>query len=158
GLIGLAVMGQNLVLNMERRGFTVAVYNRTAQKTDEFVAQEAAGKKIIPTKSLAEFAASLKRPRKIIIMVKAGAAVDAVIDELKPHLSPGDVIMDGGNSYYPDTIEREKRLRAEGVYFLGTGISGGEEGALNGPSIMPGGPVEAWNEMKDVLTSIAAVV
>lgn len=158
GLIGLAVMGQNLVLNMEGKGYTVAVYNRTAQRTEEFAAQRAQGKKIIPTYSLSDFVQALARPRKIMVMVKAGAPVDAVIDELLPLLEPGDIVIDGGNSYYQDTIRRAKALAEKGIHFLGAGISGGEEGALKGPSIMPGGPREAWDQVAPILTAIAAKV
>lgn len=158
GLIGLAVMGQNLVLNMESRGYHVAVYNRTVSRTEEFLNGPAKGKNIIGSNSLEQFIASMKRPRKVIIMVQAGAPVDAVIDQLIPLLSPGDLIMDGGNSYFDDTIKRENRLKEKDILFLGTGISGGEEGALHGPSMMPGGTEEAWGLMSDILTSIAAVV
>jgi 6-phosphogluconate dehydrogenase len=155
GLIGLAVMGQNLVLNMERNGYTVAVYNRTTSTMREFVDQNP-GKKLVPTETLDEFVKSLERPRKIMVMVKAGAAVDAVIEQLTPLLEPGDLIMDGGNSYYRDTERRTKALEEQGFNFLGVGVSGGEEGALWGPSIMPGGSPEVWSTVKDILESIAA--
>jgi len=155
GLIGLAVMGQNLVLNMERNGFTVAVYNRTTTVTDEFVAAHP-DKKLVPTRTLQEFVASLERPRRILIMVKAGSPVDAVIDGLTPLLEAGDLIMDGGNSYFQDTERRSKQLTARGLNFMGVGVSGGEEGALWGPSIMPGGTAEAWALVADLLQAIAA--
>lgn len=155
GLIGLAVMGQNLVLNLERNGFTVAVYNRTTATMQEFVAAHP-GKKLAPTTTLSEFVASLERPRKILIMVKAGAAVDATIDSLVPLLEPGDLIMDGGNSYFPDTERRSTALTAKGLNFMGVGVSGGEEGALWGPSIMPGGPREIWSAVQPMLEAIAA--
>ena len=134
GLIGLAVMGENLALNVESRGFSVAVYNRTAAKTDEFMAKRAPGKNIIGTKTLKEFVDSLERPRRILVMVQAGKPVDAVIDQLKPMLSPGDMIIDGGNSLYDDTERRTKDLEAAGLGFVGMGISGGEEGARHGAS------------------------
>jgi 6-phosphogluconate dehydrogenase len=155
GLIGLAVMGQNLVLNMERNGYTVAVYNRTTAKMVEFV-EENPGKKLIPTRTLDEMVASLERPRRLMIMVKAGAAVDAVIDELVPLLEPGDIIMDGGNSLFSDTERRYKELVAKDLIYLGVGVSGGEEGALWGPSIMPGGPRDGWEAVADMLKAISA--
>lgn len=155
GLIGLAVMGQNLVLNMERNGYTVAVYNRTTSTMEEFVAENP-GKNLVPTKTLEEFVQSLVRPRKVMIMVKAGPAVDAVIDGIVPLLEPGDIIMDNGNSYFKDTDRRAKDLADKGFNFMGVGVSGGEEGALWGPSIMPGGPQEVWHMVSDVLESIAA--
>ena len=139
GLIGLAVMGENLVLNMESHGYTVAVFNRTTSKVDEFVNGRGKGKKLVGCHDVKELVASLKRPRKVMIMVKAGAAVDAVIDELAPLLEPGDILIDGGNTHYPDTTRRTQALKAKGLLFVGTGVSGGEEGALKGPSIMPGG-------------------
>ena len=145
GLIGLAVMGENLALNVESRGFSVAVYNRTAAKTDEFMAKRAPGKNIVATKTLAEFVEALERPRRILVMVQAGA-VDAVIDQLKPMLDPNDMIIDGGNSLYDDTERRTKDLEAAGLGFVGMGISGGEEGALNGASMMPGGTLAAYKE------------
>ncbi len=156
GLIGLAVMGQNLVLNIERNGYPVAVYNRTTAVTEEFVAGPAAGKNIKPTRSLEEFVSALERPRKIQIMVKAGGAVDAVISQLKPLLDPGDLIIDGGNSFYPDTERRAKELEAEGFQYLGLGVSGGEEGALWGPSLMPGGTKTAYAVVEPLMRSIAA--
>jgi 6-phosphogluconate dehydrogenase len=157
GLIGLAVMGENLVLNMESKGFTVAVYNRTTAVTDKFAAGRAKGKNIIPAKTLEEFVGSLKRPRRAQIMVKAGAPVDAVIDQLIPLLEAGDVIIDGGNSLWTDTQRREKRLKEIGIHFFGVGVSGGEEGALKGPSIMPGGSAEGWKSIAPIYTRIAAV-
>jgi 6-phosphogluconate dehydrogenase len=155
GLIGLAVMGQNLVLNMERNGYTVAIYNRTTRVTDEFIAAHP-DKKLVPTRTLEEFVASLERPRKILIMVKAGAPVDAVLDSLVPLLEPGDLVMDGGNSYFMDTERRAKALEEAGLLFMGVGVSGGEEGALWGPSIMPGGSLEGWRMVADILSAIAA--
>jgi 6-phosphogluconate dehydrogenase len=155
GLIGLAVMGQNLVLNMERNGYTVAVFNRTTAVTDEFVAAHP-GKKLLPARTLEEFVASLQKPRRILIMVKAGAAVDAVIDGLVPLLDPGDLIMDGGNSFYADTDRRSQALTLQGLNYMGVGVSGGEEGALWGPSIMPGGTPEAWALVADLMQAIAA--
>src|SRR6516165_10650713 len=156
GLIGLAVMGENLVLNMESKGFTVAVYNRTTQRVDEFLAGRAKGKRIIGCQSLKELVASLKKPRKVMIMVKAGAAVDAVIEQLRSYLEPGDIVIDGGNTHYPDTVRRTQALKAQGLLFVGTGVSGGEEGALKGPSIMPGGNPDAWPHVKPIFQAIAA--
>ncbi|MEM7031609.1 MAG: NADP-dependent phosphogluconate dehydrogenase [Chloroflexota bacterium] len=156
GLIGLAVMGQNLVLNVERNGYKIGVFNRTSSVTENFMAGPAAGKNIKPSYTLEEFVASLERPRKIQIMVKAGGAVDAVIGQLKPLLDPGDLIIDGGNSFFPDTERRAKELEAEGFQFLGLGVSGGEEGALWGPSLMPGGTTTAYALVEPILTSIAA--
>ena len=156
GLIGLAVMGQNLVLNMERNGYKVAVFNRTGSVTEKFMAGSAAGKNIQASYTLADFVASLERPRKIQIMVKAGAAVDAVISQLKPLLEPGDLIIDGGNSFYADTERRANELEAEGFQYLGLGVSGGEEGALWGPSLMPGGTRAAYASVEPILTAIAA--
>ncbi len=155
GLIGLAVMGQNLVLNMARNGYKVAVYNRTAAVTDEFVALHGA-QPITGAHTLPDFVALLRKPRIIQIMVKAGAAVDSVIDQLLPLLEAGDLIIDGGNSYFPDTERREARLAAHGIRFLGLGVSGGEEGALWGPSLMPGGTPEAYGMVAPILTAIAA--
>ena len=139
GLIGLAVMGENLVLNMESKGFRVAVFNRTTEVTEKFAAGRASGKNILPARTLADFVQALSRPRKAMIMVKAGAPVDAVIGQLVPLLEPGDVIIDGGNSLFTDTQRRCKDLEAKGIHFVGCGVSGGEEGALKGPSMMPGG-------------------
>ncbi|MBX6313754.1 MAG: decarboxylating NADP(+)-dependent phosphogluconate dehydrogenase [Isosphaeraceae bacterium] len=158
GLIGLAVMGENLVLNMESHGFTVAVYNRTTSRVDDFLNGRAKGKKIIGCHSVKELVASLKRPRKVMIMVKAGAPVDAVIDEVAPLLEPGDILIDGGNSHYPDSTRRTRALKEKGLLFIGTGVSGGEEGALRGPSIMPGGNPEAWPHVKPIFQAIAAKV
>ncbi len=158
GLIGLAVMGQNLVLNMADHGYRVAVYNRTASKVDEFIEGPAKDKSIIGTRNMEEFVAALETPRKVMLMVKAGDVVDRFIDTLIPLLEPGDVIIDGGNSYYPDTTRRTASLREKGLRFIGTGISGGEEGARHGPSIMPGGDPEAWPLVKDIFQSIAAKV
>lgn len=158
GLIGLAVMGENLVLNMERNGFSVAVFNRTAERTREFIARRASGKHIKPCYTLPELVESLEQPRKILLMVKAGDAVDAVLAQLTPLLEPGDLIIDGGNSFFKDTERRAKGLAGQGLNYLGTGISGGEEGALNGPSIMPGGQPEAYALAASILTAIAAKV
>src|SRR3984885_1215300 len=158
GLIGLAVMGENLVLNMESHGYTVAVFNRTTSKVDDFVAGRAKGKKIVGAHTVQELVAALKSPRKIMIMVKAGPPVDAVIDELVPLLSPGDILIDGGNTHYPDSTRRTRDLKAKGLLFIGTGVSGGEEGALKGPSIMPGGNPEAWPHVKPIFQGIAAKV
>ncbi len=139
GLIGLAVMGENLVMNMESKGFTVAVYNRTTEKVRKFTAGRAAGKNILGAYSPEEFVSLLKRPRKVMFMVKAGDAVDALIETLLPLLEPGDILIDGGNSYYKDTERRTIYVESKGLFYIGTGVSGGEEGALKGPSIMPGG-------------------
>src|SRR5262245_15108050 len=158
GLIGLAVMGENLVLNMESRGFTVAVFNRTTSKVDEFVSGRARGKRIVGTHSPQELVAAVKRPRKIMIMVKAGPPVDQVIDELVPLLDKGDILIDGGNTHYPDTTRRARALKEKGILYVGTGVSGGEEGALKGPSIMPGGDPAAWPEVKPIFQAIAAKV
>ncbi len=158
GLIGLAVMGENLVLNIESRGYTAAVFNRTTSKVDAFVAGRAQGKKIIGTHSPQELAAALKRPRRIMIMVQAGAAVDAVLSELVPLLEPGDILIDGGNSQHDDSTRRTRDLAAKGLLFIGTGVSGGEEGALKGPSIMPGGNPAAWPAVKPIFQAIAAKV
>ncbi len=157
GIIGLAVMGENLVLNMESKGFSVAVYNRTTSVTEKFAAGRAAGKNITPTNTLEEFVSALARPRKAMIMVKAGGPVDAVIGQLVPLLEPGDIIIDGGNSLFTDTQRREKELKEKGIHFFGVGISGGEEGALYGPSIMPGGSEEGWQSIAPIFTKIAAV-
>lgn len=156
GLIGLAVMGQNLVLNMNDHGYKVAVFNRTVAKVDDFLAGPAKGTEVIGTKSLEELFRTLKRPRKVMFMVKAGAPVDALIEECLPFLEPGDIIIDGGNSHYPDTERRVKSLEEKGILFMGTGISGGEEGARHGPSIMPGGNPKAWPELKPIFQAIAA--
>jgi 6-phosphogluconate dehydrogenase len=158
GLIGLAVMGENLVLNMESKGFSVAVYNRTTSKVDDFLAGRGSGKRITGTHSLAELAANLSSPRKVMIMVKAGQAVDDTINQLLPHLAKGDIVIDGGNSNYQDTIRRTKELEAKGFLFVGSGVSGGEEGALTGPSLMPGGSAAAWPYIKPIFQAIAAKV
>lgn len=158
GLVGLAVMGQNLALNMANHGYTVAVYNRTVTKMEEFLTGPAQGKSIIGTYSPQELVQSLTQPRKIMLMVQAGPAVDAVIDQVLEFLEPGDLLIDGGNSYFKDTMRREKKLQEKGLLYLGVGVSGGEEGALLGPSIMPGGSREAWNLAGQVLTDIAAKV
>jgi 6-phosphogluconate dehydrogenase len=158
GLIGLAVMGENLVLNMESKGFSVSVYNRTTEVTEKFAANRGAGKNILATRSIEEFVGSLAKPRKMMIMVKAGAAVDAVIDQLLPYLDKGDVVIDGGNSLYSDTERREAALSAKGFNYLGIGVSGGEEGALKGPSLMPGGTKEAWDIVSPIYRKIAAQV
>jgi len=158
GLIGLAVMGQNLVLNMNDHGFTVAVFNRTTVKVDEFMAGPARGTNIIPTHSIVELVSSLKKPRRVMIMVKAGTVVDSFIDMLLPHLDHGDIIIDGGNSLYTDTDRRTRALNEQGILFIGAGISGGEEGARKGPSIMPGGNPAAWPHVKGIFRAIAARV
>ena len=158
GLIGLAVMGQNLVLNMNDHDYTVAVYNRTTSKVDAFLANEAKGTQVIGTHSIEELIASLKRPRRVMMMVKAGAPVDALIEQLIPHLEPGDIIIDGGNSNYVDSTRRTQYLEEKGLLFIGTGISGGEEGARHGPSIMPGGSPAAWPHVKAILQDVAAKV
>jgi 6-phosphogluconate dehydrogenase len=158
GLVGLAVMGENLVLNMESKGFTVAVYNRTVEKVDQFVNGRGKGKKFVAAHSIPELIGALKRPRKVMLMVKAGKPVDEFIELLKPHLEPGDIIIDGGNSHFPDTIRRTKALEQHGLLYIGTGVSGGEEGALLGPSIMPGGSEAAWPHIKPIFQSIAAKV
>jgi len=158
GLIGLAVMGENLVLNMANHGFTVAVYNRTTARVDDFIGGRAQGKSIIGTHSPEELLAQLKRPRRVMLMVQAGAAVDRVIESLQPLLQEGDILIDGGNSNYQDTVRRTRELTAKGLLYIGTGVSGGEEGALNGPSIMPGGNPAAWPHVKDIFQAIAAKV
>lgn len=156
GLVGLAVMGQNLVLNMVDHGFSVAVYNRTEDKTRAFLAGPAAGKAVTPTFSPAQLVAAVERPRRIMLMVKAGEAVDQTIAGLLPHLEPGDILIDGGNSHFPDTERRVRDLAERGILFVGSGVSGGEEGARLGPSIMPGGNPEAWPRVKPLLQGIAA--
>jgi len=157
-VIGLAVMGQNLILNMNDHGFTVVAYNRTVEKVDRFLANEAKGTKIIGAHSIEEMVRQLKRPRRVMLMVKAGEVVDQFIEQLLPHLEPGDIIIDGGNSLFQDTNRRTKYLRSKGLFYIGTGVSGGEEGARKGPSIMPGGSKEAWPYVKDIFQSIAAKV
>ncbi len=158
GLIGLAVMGENLVLNMESHGFTVAVYNRTIEKVDRFINGRGKGKNIIGVHSIKELISNLKSPKKVMLMVKAGKPVDDFIELLIPHLDKGDIIIDGGNSHFPDTTRRTKYLNEKGLLYIGTGVSGGEEGALKGPSIMPGGSPDAWKHVKPIFQSIAAKV
>ena len=158
GLIGLAVMGENLVLNMESKGFRVTVYNRTLEKVSDFLAGRARGKKIVGAYTIEELVSSLSRPRKIMIMVKAGSAVDDMINTLIPHLEPGDIIIDGGNTHFPDTNRRTALVESKGLLYIGTGVSGGEEGALLGPSIMPGGSRAAWPAVKPIFQAIAAKV
>jgi 6-phosphogluconate dehydrogenase len=158
GLIGLAVMGENLVLNMESKGFSVAVFNRTTEVTDKFATGRAKGKNIQPAGTMQEFVGALKRPRKAMIMVKAGAPVDSVIGQLAPLLEKGDVIIDGGNSLFTDTQRRCKELEGKGIHFVGCGVSGGEEGALKGPSLMPGGSRESWEMISPIFRKIAAQV
>ena len=157
-MIGLAVMGENLVLNMESHGFTVAVYNRTVDKMEAFVAGRGKGKKVVGCKTIPELCAALKHPRKVMMLVKAGKAVDECIEQLLPHLEAGDIIIDGGNSHYPDTIRRTKYVESKGLLFIGTGVSGGEEGALKGPSIMPGGSPAAWPHVKPIFQAVSAKV
>ncbi len=158
GIVGLGVMGKNLALNIANHGYPVAVYNRTDSKTVAFMEGLAKEKKITGTFSYAELTETLEKPRRILIMVKAGPAVDTVIEDLKPYLEEGDILMDGGNSHFEDTDRRNKTLTAEGFLYLGVGVSGGEEGALHGPSIMPGGNREAWDAVEEILTSAAAEV
>ncbi len=158
GLIGLAVMGENLVLNMESKGFTVAVYNRSVDKVDKFMAGRGAGKNFIGCHSIAEMCQNLERPRKVMMLVKAGAPVDDFIEQIIPHLEAGDIIIDGGNSHFPDTIRRTKYVESKGLLFIGTGVSGGEEGALLGPSMMPGGSPAAWPAVKTIFQAVAAKV
>ena len=158
GLIGLAVMGENLVLNMESKGFTVAVHNRSTDKVDNFVNGRGANKNIIGCHSIEALVAELKAPRKVMLMVKAGPVVDIFIEKLLPHLDKGDIIIDGGNSHFPDSNRRYASLKEKGIHFVGSGVSGGEEGALKGPSMMPGGASEAWPEIKNIFQSVAAKV
>ena len=158
GVVGLAVMGENLILNMESRGFTVACTNRTVEKVDAFVNGRGQGKNLIGCRSIPEFVASLARPRKIMMMVRAGRPVDDLIGELCPLLEPGDILIDGGNSHYPDTVRRREMAAKRGLLYVGAGVSGGEEGALKGPSIMPGGDAEAWPHLKPIFQAIAAKV
>ncbi|MDD9866927.1 MAG: decarboxylating NADP(+)-dependent phosphogluconate dehydrogenase, partial [Verrucomicrobiales bacterium] len=157
-LIGLAVMGQNLILNMNDSGFTVVAYNRTVSKVDDFMDGEAKGTNIIGARSIEEMVSHLKRPRRVMMLVKAGQAVDDFIDQVIPYLEPGDIIIDGGNSLYQDSIRRTEYLKARGLLFIGTGVSGGEEGARRGPSIMPGGHPDAWPHVKDIFQAISAKV
>jgi 6-phosphogluconate dehydrogenase len=158
GLIGLAVMGENLVLNMESKGFTVAVFNRTVEKVDLFMKGRGAGKNFMGAHSIEELCSMLERPRKVMMLVKAGKAVDDFIDLIIPHLEPGDIIIDGGNSHFPDTIRRTKYVESKGLLYIGTGVSGGEEGALLGPSMMPGGSPDAWPAVKEIFQAVAAKV
>ena len=156
GLIGLAVMGQNLILNMADHGFTVCAYNRTVSKVEHFLSHEAKGKSIIGASSIVDLVSKLKRPRKVMLLVKAGKPVDYIIDDLLPHLEKGDIIIDGGNSHFPDSNRRYEELTKKGILFVGSGVSGGEDGARLGPSLMPGGSAEAWPEIKDIFQSISA--
>ena len=158
GLIGLAVMGENLVMNMESKGFTVSVFNRTTEKVAKFVEGRAKGKNIVGTYTLEELVASLEKPRKVMMMIKAGKAVDDTIEALIPLLEEGDIIIDGGNSHFPDTIRRTQYVESKGLLYIGTGVSGGEEGALKGPSLMPGGSKAAWESVKPILQAICAKV
>src|ERR1700686_31776 len=158
GLIGLAVMGQNLVLNMNDHGYRVAVFNRTVSKVDDFLNDEAKDPQVVGAYSIPELIQALKKPRRVMLMVKAGDTVDHMIDSLLPHLEKGDIIIDGGNSHYPDTNRRTKSLAEKGILFIGTGVSGGEEGARFGPSIMPGGNPAAWPAVKEIFQAIAAKV
>jgi len=158
GIVGLAVMGENLILNMESKGFTVACYNRTVSKVERFLAGRAKGKRIIGAHTIEELVDALARPRKVMLMIKAGKPVDDFIDQLLPHLEEGDIIIDGGNSFFGDTIRRTRYVESKGLLYIGTGVSGGEEGALLGPSIMPGGSAEAWPHVKPIFQAIAAKV
>src|SRR6266705_2023643 len=158
GLIGLAVMGQNLVLNMNDHGYRVAVFNRTVSKVDDFIQKEAAGTQVVGTHSIQELVRVLKKPRRVMLMVKAGEIVDHMIESLLPNLEKGDIVIDGGNSLYTDTTRRTKALAEKGILFVGTGVSGGEEGARFGPSIMPGGNPAAWPHVKEIFQAIAAKV
>ncbi|MFN2226615.1 MAG: decarboxylating NADP(+)-dependent phosphogluconate dehydrogenase [Anaerolineae bacterium] len=158
GVVGLAVMGENLILNMESKGFRVACYNRTTSKVDDFVNGRGAGKNIVGTHSIEEFCQALARPRKAMLMIKAGRPVDDFIEQLLPYLEPGDMIVDGGNSFFGDTIRRTHYVEGKGLLYIGTGVSGGEEGALHGPSIMPGGSPAAWPHVKPIFQAIAAKV
>jgi 6-phosphogluconate dehydrogenase len=158
GVIGLAVMGENLILNMESKGFTVACFNRTVSKVDRFINGRAKGKNIIGTHSIEELCGNLASPRRVMLMVKAGKPVDDYVELLLPYLEEGDIIIDGGNSHFPDTIRRTRYLAEKGIRYIGTGVSGGEEGALHGPSIMPGGNPEAWPHVKPIFQAIAAKV
>ena len=157
-LIGLAVMGQNLILNMNDHGFTVVAFNRTVSKVDDFINKEAKGTNVIGAHSIPEMVALLKKPRRVMMLVKAGPAVDEFIEQLLPHLEAGDIIIDGGNSLFQDTIRRTQYVESKGLLYIGTGVSGGEEGARHGPSIMPGGSPAAWPHVKDIFQKIAAKV
>jgi len=158
GLVGLAVMGENLILNMESKGYTVTAYNRSTNKVDDFINGRATGKNIRGAKSVETLVASLESPRKVMLMVKAGQPVDDFIEQLIPHLDSGDIIIDGGNSHFGDSIRRTRYLESKGLLFIGSGVSGGEEGALKGPSIMPGGSAAAWESVKPIFQGIAARV
>ncbi len=158
GIIGLAVMGENLAMNMESKGFTVAVYNRSIEKVDRFLSGRAEGRNFIGCHSPEALADALEKPRKIFMMVKAGAAVDALIEQLLPLLEPGDILIDGGNSHYPDTIRRTAYMESKGMLYVGCGVSGGEEGALKGPSLMPGGSPAAWEHVRPIFQAICAKV
>lgn len=158
GVTGLAVMGSNIARNFARHGYTVALHNRSIAKTDALLAEHGSEGKFVRSETIAEFIDALEKPRKVLIMVKAGEATDAVIDELADAMEPGDIIIDGGNALYTDTIRREAAIRARGLHFVGAGISGGEEGALNGPSIMPGGPAESYESLGPLLEEISAHV
>jgi len=158
GLVGLAVMGENLALNIESRGYSIAAYNRTTSKVDELIAGRAKGKKFVGCHSLEELVKNLAKPRKVMMMVKAGPAVDDLIENLLPLLEPGDILIDGGNTYYADTERRTKYVEEKGLLYVGTGVSGGEEGALKGPSMMPGGSPKAWPAVKPIFQAIAAKV
>jgi 6-phosphogluconate dehydrogenase len=157
-VIGLAVMGQNLILNMNDHGFTVVAFNRTVEKVDEFLAREARGTQVMGARSIEEMVSYLKKPRRVMLMVKAGAAVDEFMERLLPHLEPGDILIDGGNSLFEDTIRRVRQVESKGLHYIGTGVSGGEEGARRGPSIMPGGSAAAWPHVKEIFQAIAAKV
>jgi 6-phosphogluconate dehydrogenase len=157
-VIGLAVMGQNLILNMNDHGFTVVAYNRTVSKVDDFLANQAQGTRVVGARSIEEMVGQLKRPRRVMLMVKAGQAVDEFIDQVLPHLEPGDILIDGGNSLYEDTIRRTRYVESKGLLYIGTGVSGGEEGARHGPSIMPGGSPAAWPHVQPIFQAIAAKV
>src|SRR5687767_2463838 len=158
GLIGLAVMGENLALNIESRGYRVAVYNRTTSKVDEFIAGRAKGKKFVGCHSIEELVKSLAKPRKVMMMIKAGPAVDDLIETLIPLMEKGDVLIDGGNTHFADTERRTRYVEGKGLLYIGTGVSGGEEGALKGPSMMPGGSPAAWPIVKPIFQAIAAKV
>src|SRR5512136_1898777 len=157
-VIGLAVMGQNLILNMNDHGFIVAAYNRTVSKVDDFLNKEAKGTQVIGAHSIQELVSLLKKPRRVMLMVKAGKAVDEFMDQIIPHLEAGDIIIDGGNSLFEDTIRRTKYVESKGLLYIGTGVSGGEEGARRGPSIMPGGSPAAWPHVKEIFQAVAAKV
>src|SRR5699024_7791883 len=158
GVIGLAVMGKNLAMNIESRGYSVAVFNRTYAKTEEFIANEAKGKNLVGAETIEELVHSLEKPRKMMLMVKAGPATDATIESLKPYLEKGDILIDGGNTLYEETLRRNEELSEAGIHFIGTGVSGGEEGALNGPSLMPGGQKEAYELVAPIFEAISAKV